>query len=127
MLLADTSVLIAQFRNFDPKREALIRGQPVGLCGPVLAEFLAGARTVKHQAACQVILASLIPVATPEAVWELAGRNQALLATNGLNVPLVDAIIASVAIVAGLELWAYDAHFLAMAALLTGLQMFREP
>ena len=67
MLLADTSVLIAQFRNFDPKREALIRGQPVGLCGPVLAEFLAGARTVKHQASCQVILASLIPVATPEA------------------------------------------------------------
>ena len=46
MLLADTSVVIAQFRNFDPKREALIRGQPVGLCGPVLAEFLAGARTV---------------------------------------------------------------------------------
>ena len=127
MLLADTGVLIAQFRNFDPKRAALIAAQPVGLCGPVLAEFLAGARAAKHQAACQVILASLTPVATPEAVWDLAGRNQALLANNGLNVPLIDTIIASVAIVTGLKLWAYDTHFAAMAALLAGLRMFQEP
>ena len=127
MLLADTSVLIAQFRNFDPKRAALIGAQPVGLCGPVLAEFLAGARAVKHQAACQLILASLVSVATPETVWELAGRNQALLASNGLNVPLIDAIIASVAIVAGLELWAYDAHFKVMATFLAGLRIFHEP
>ncbi len=126
MLLADTSVLIAQFRIFDPKRAALIGAQPVGLCGPVLAEFLAGARTPKHQPACQVILASLTPVATPEAIWDLAGRNQALLAASGLNVPLIDTIIASVAIVAGLELWAYDAHFAAMATLLGGLRLFQE-
>ena len=127
MLLADTSVLIAQFRNFDLKRAALIAAQPVGLCGPVLAEFLAGVRAAKHQVPCRVILAALVPVATPEAVWDLAGRNQALLATNGLNVPLIDTIIASVAIVVGLELWAYDAHFRAMASLLAGLRIFQEP
>ena len=127
MLLADTSILIAQFRNFDSKRATLFAAQPVGLCRPVLAEFFAGARTPKHQPACQVILACLTPVVTPEAVWDLAGRNQALLASNGLNVPLMDAIIASVAIVTGLELWAYVAHFTTMATLLTGLRLFREP
>ena len=127
MLLADTSILIAHFRNPTVARATLIASEQATVPGIVVAEFRAGGRTPAQVLNGDRVLALFGTVATPEAVWELAGRNQALLATNGLNVPLVDAIIASVAIVAGLELWAYDAHFLAMAALLTGLRMFREP
>lgn len=127
MLLVDTSVLIAQFRNFDPKRAVLFNTGPTALCGMVRAEFLAGARTPKQEADCLAILGSLTAVDTPESVWDAAGRNQAWLRSNGLNVPLDDTIIATTAIILGIELWAYDAHFSAMAALLPGLRLFREP
>lgn len=127
MLLVDTSVLIAQFRNYEPKRSLLFKTEPAGVCGMVRAEFLAGTRTPKQEADCRTILASLTPILTLEAVWEAAGRNQALLRSNGLNVPLDDTIIATTAILVGVELWAYDAHFTAMATLLSGLRLFREP
>ena len=127
MLLADTSILIAHFRNPTAARATLIASELATVPGIVVTEFRAGGRTPAQVLNGDRVLALFGTIATPEAVWDLAGRNQALLATNGLNVPLVDAIIASVAIVAGLELWAYDAHFLAMAALLTGLRLFQEP
>jgi len=127
MLLVDTSVLIAQFRNFDPKRVVWFKTEPAAICGMVKAEFLAGARTAKQEADCVAILAALLPVATPESVWDAAGRNQAMLRSNGLNVPLDDTIIATTAIIVDIELWAYDGHFTAMATLLPSLRLFREP
>ena len=57
---------------------------------------------------------------------EKAGHNQANLAANGLNVPLTDAIIATAAVDMGLESWTYDAHFTAMARLMSGLKLFHE-
>ena len=127
MLLADTSLLVAHFRNPTAARATLIVSERAVVPGIVVAEFRAGGRTPAQVLNGDRVLALFGTVATPEAVWELAGRSQALLATNGLNVPLIDTVIASVAIVAGLELWAYDAHFTAMAALLSGLRLFQEP
>ena len=127
MLLADTSVLIAHFRNPTPARAMLIVSEQAVVPGAVVAEFRAGGRTPAQVLNGDKVLALFGVMATPEAVWDLAGRNQALLATNGLNVPLIDTIIASVAIVAGVELWAYDAHFKVMATFLAGLRIFQEP
>ncbi len=127
MLLADTSVLITHFRNPTAARATLIASEQAVVPGIVISEFRSGGRTPAQVLNGDRVLTLFGTIATPEAVWDLAGRNQALLATNGLNVPLIDAIVASVAIVTGLELWAYDAHFSAMAALLSGLRMFQEP
>lgn len=127
MILVDTSVLIAQYRKFDLHRAVLFAHLDPLVCGMVVAEFLAGARKPPQLATCQALLAQFPSAATPEMVWELAGRYQGFLASNGLTVPLSDTIIATLAIATSLELWAYDTHFSAMATLLPGLTLFVEP
>ena len=127
MLLADTSILITHFRSPTAARATIIASEQAVIPGAVVAEFRAGGRTPAQVLNGDRVLALFGTFITPEAVWDLAGRNQALLASNGLNVPLIDTIIVSVAIVAGLELWTYDAHFTVMTTLLAGLRMFQEP
>lgn len=127
MILADTSVLVRHFRNYTDSRQRLIERLDPAVCGLIVAEFGAGARTPSQAARCAAILAFFQHVSIAESVWEIGGRNQAHLAANGLNVPLIDTLIATIAIDAGLELWTYDAHFAAIAALLPGLTLFHEP
>ncbi len=97
------------------------------ICGITVAEFWAGGRTPAQRSNYAAILGLCRRVPTPEDVWEQAGRNQALLASSGLTVPLPDTIIATIAIAAGVELWTYDAHFAVMATLLPGLILYQEP
>lgn len=127
MILADTSVLVRQFRNYCPTRGRLIATVNPVVCGMTVAEFFAGAVSAAHAVQCATVLSAFGRLPTPEDIWETAGRNQALLRANGLTVPLPDAVIATVAIAAGVELWAYDTHFTMMAALLPGLTLYQEP
>jgi len=127
MLLADTSILIAHFRNPTPARAVIIVHESAVVSGMVVSELRAGGRTPAQILTCDQVLALFGEIATPESVWDAAGRNQAMLRSNGLNVPLDDAIIATTAITSDIELWAYDGHFTAMATLLPGLRLFREP
>ena len=127
MILTDSSILIHQIRTPHPRVMALIQAHNAVVCGVTILEVLSGARTPRQQASAAAMLAAFGRVPTPESVWEIAGRNQAHLAANGLIVPAADTLIATVAIDAGLELWTYDAHFAAMAPLLSGLKLFHEP
>ncbi|HWG47789.1 MAG TPA: PIN domain-containing protein [Gemmataceae bacterium] len=127
MILADTSVLIRHFRSYTDSRQRLIETIDPAVCGLTVAEFGAGARTPSQVVSCAAILAFFQRIPIAESVWEAAGCNQARLASSGLIVPLPDTLIATVAIDAGLELWTYDTHFAAMAALLSGLRLFHEP
>ncbi len=127
MILADTSVLVRQFRNYSPVRARLITAINPVVSGMTVAEFFAGAVSAAHAAQCATVLSAFGRVPTPEGTWEQAGRNQATLRANGLTVPLPDTVIATVAIAAGVDLWTYDGHFAAMALLLPGLMLYREP
>jgi|SRR5665213_169698 len=127
MILADSSILIRQIRKPEPRVTSIIFAHNAAVCGVTVFEVLAGAHTPRQQASAASMLASFQRVPTPESIWEIAGRNQANLAANGLIVPLPDALIATVAAVAGLELWTNDSHFTAMASLLSGLRLFHEP
>jgi predicted nucleic acid-binding protein len=127
VILTDTSVLIRHFRAPTPQRALLFRTVDPVVCGLTVAEVLAGARTPSQLSGTQAILAFFGRIPIPEALWEKVGANQAQLAANGLTVPLADTVIATLAIDAGLELWTYDIHFAAMAALLPGLRPFTEP
>ena len=127
MILTDSTVLIRQIRTRDPRVTSIISARNAAVCGITVFEVLAGARNARQQASAAAMLASFQRVPTPESIWEAAGLNQARFAANGLIFPLPDALIATVAASAGLELWTYDNHFTAMASLLSGLHLFHEP
>ncbi len=126
MILTDTSVLIRQYRNPDPRRAQLIQTINPVVCGVTVAEVLAGARTPGQTTGTLALLGLFGRISIPEGVWEAAGRNQALLAASGLTVPLADTVIATLAVESKLDLWTYDTHFAAMAGLLPGLKLFQE-
>ena len=127
MILIDTSVLIRQYRSYDPYRAGLFVSLSPLICGMVRAEFMAGARKPPQISSCEILLQQFGIVVTPETVWDKAGRNQATLANANLTVPMNDTIIATVAIEWDAELWAYDQHFQAMSQFLPDLKLFIEP
>jgi predicted nucleic acid-binding protein len=55
------------------------------------------------------------------------GDHLAVLRAGGVTIPFPDAVIASVAITNGMELWARDPHFSLAQRLLPSLNLFQEP
>jgi predicted nucleic acid-binding protein len=127
MVLADTSIVIAHYRNPTVRVQHLIAAHTPVVCGMTVAEVYAGARTPSEAAHCAAVVGLFGRVVTPEDVWETVGLNQALLRSGGLTVPLSDTMIATIAITQDLELWTYDGHFALMQRLLPALKLFQEP
>jgi predicted nucleic acid-binding protein len=127
MILTDTSVVIVYERAPAPRLRQVIKDNDAALCGIIVAELFAGVRTPADEARCRVAVADFRALPIPEALWEVAGRNQALLRANGITVPLTDTAIATLAILLDLELWAYDAHFALIQRVLPALRLFHEP
>jgi predicted nucleic acid-binding protein len=127
MVLADTSVVIAHYRNPTARVQRLIAAHSAAVCGVTVAEVYGGARTPAEAARCAAILGIFGRVVTPEDVWEVVGQHQVQLRAGGLTVPLSDTIIATVALTHELELWTYDSHFTLMQRLLPALKLFEEP
>jgi predicted nucleic acid-binding protein len=127
MILVDTSVVIDYTRGKDVKLRALLPTKPVALCGVVRAEVLCGARNQGDRGKLLVELAAFQNVSIPEALWDAVGDNLASLRTNGITVPLSDAVIATLAIENDIEVWARDPHFPMMQKVLPKLKLFQEP
>ena len=127
MILADTTVLIEQQKRPDPKRVQTALSFGAGVCGVTVAELYTGVRTPKDETTIRTILGYFQSVLIPDALWKVVGRNQARLTSVGVVVPLADTAIASVAIAVQVEVWTYDPHFIRMAAIHPGLQLFQEP
>ena len=127
MILLDTGVLIDFFRGKDKKLPPLFASHPLAVCGVVRAEIVAGHRSAKQRADEIAGLDRLHQVPTPDVLWDRLGDNLAALRTSGVTVPCPDALLATVAIEAGLELWTRDHHFALVQAVLPALQLFAEP
>jgi predicted nucleic acid-binding protein len=127
MILVDTSVLIDAIRTGDPKITALLRTHAAAACGVVRAELLHGVRSAADRRNTLALLATLGSVPTPEAVWDTVGDHLHSLRTKGVTVPFADAILTTLAIVNGVELWTRDAHFGLIQKVLPALQLFTEP
>ncbi len=127
MILVDTSVLIDYARRWDAKLAALVPLLPLVVCGVVRAELLAGARDLRHRAQLLMLLNSFLPMPIPDSIWDTVGDNLNALRTSGVTIPFADAIIATVAIVNDIELWARDAHFTLVQRVLPALKLFAEP
>jgi predicted nucleic acid-binding protein len=127
MILTDTSVVIVCERALTPRLQRIITAHDAAVCGVTVAEMFVGARTAADEARIGTTLALFQRVPIPEALWEAAGRQQALLRAAGLTVQLSDTVIATLAVTLGVELWTYDIHFTRMAGVMPGLALFSEP
>jgi predicted nucleic acid-binding protein len=125
--MTDTSVVVVYERAPTPRLRRIITDNDAALCGVVVAELFAGVRTAADATRCRTRLADFRSIPIPETLWEIVGRNQARLRTNGATVPLTDTMIASLAVILDVELWTYDGHFGLMKRILPALKLFQEP
>lgn len=129
MVLPDTSVWIPYFRSSSgedgDRLEALIAAGEVVICGPVLAELLAGAGDRQREAILGT-MGGLPLVGLDRATWEEVGELAGRLRRAGQTLPLTDLVIAVAAARAGHALWSLDADFERIAPALDGLELYRS-
>ena len=126
-VLVDTSIWVDYLRGrheAKPLDPLLDRGE-VALCGPVIAELLAG--TAAGQAeVLWLALGSLPSAPLDDAAWRDAGETAGVLRRRGESVPLLDVVIAIAAVRFGAELWSRDRDFERVGEVVTGLHLY-EP
>jgi predicted nucleic acid-binding protein len=127
MILVDTSVVIDWSQGKDAKLRQLLPSLPVAVCGVTQAELLHGSRDPAHRQKLLADLAAFQFVAIPDALWITVGDNLAVMRSNGITVPLADAVIATLGIENDLEVWARDPHFPMVQKVLPRLKLFQEP
>lgn len=127
MILVDTSVIVPFLRTADLKLDRLFRSLPVAICGMTRAEILHGVRSPADHARTLLILNGFAPVATGEPIWDSVGDILRTLRAKGIQIPISDAVIATVAMVNDIELWTRDAHFNLVQREFPVLKLFAEP
>lgn len=126
MILVDTGIII-YIRTVDLKLDRLFKSTPVAVCGVVRAELLHGVRSASDRANVLAILAPFQHIPMTEAVWDAVGDNLQILRGSGVSVPFQDAVLASISIYNGLELWTRDNHFTLIQQVIPTLLLFSEP
>jgi predicted nucleic acid-binding protein len=126
-VLADTSVWVEYLRRGQAGKSArlddlLARGEVV-LCGPVVAELVAGAATARR-AELTALLNALPWVDLRRPEWVQVGELAARLRDHGVTTALTDVEIAVAAVAAGAELWTWDSDFARIAEVLGSLSLF---
>ena len=127
MILLDSTVLIEYFRSPAGRLPGLFHQLRPTLCGVSRAEVLHGARNPAHLSQLKTALDQLPQIPVPVDIWDELGANLCALRLGGLTVPFADAILATIALRIGMELWTYDKHFQLMQTVLPALQLFQEP
>jgi predicted nucleic acid-binding protein len=113
-ILADTSVWIEFFKpqsSIGKKLENLIIKNSVWVCGIVLFELVQGVRSEDEKAKILDALSDLEYVEMTKKLWQKSGELSASLKKKGLNLPLSDIFIASMAIEHKLSIFTLDKHF----------------
>jgi predicted nucleic acid-binding protein len=127
VILLDSSVIFDHTRGTDPRLAGFFKTLPIGVCGVVRAEVLHGARNPANRVALLALLNQFAQIPTPETCWDAVGDNLAVLRSNGVTVPFADAILATIALIGGHELWTRDTHFALIQKWLPTLKLFVEP
>ncbi len=126
-VLPDTSIWIDYFRGIEPAASELGRllaDEPPSICGPVLAELVAGTPAAQREDVW-LALASLPFVDLGRDAWTASGELAHELRRRGTSVPLLDLLIAVAAMRAGAALWTRDADFERIAEAAPELELYR--
>jgi predicted nucleic acid-binding protein len=113
-ILADTSVWIEFFKPqsaVGKKLEDLIIKNSVCVCGTVLFELVQGVRSEDEKARILDALSDIEYLEMTKRLWQKAGTLSASLKKKGLNLPLSDIFIATIAIEHNLQIFTLDKHF----------------
>ena len=119
MVIIDTSTRVEFFRrDGDPRVKLAVKGLldafEGALCGPVVMEFLGGARAEEMKKIDAWF--ALVPyVGNNQKLWKKAAGNFAKLRSAGFTVPWNDILIATITIEKQLQVYAHDRHFPQMA------------
>ena len=126
-VLADTSVWVDYLRDGvtgpGGGLDGLLASGEVVVCGPVVAELLAGVAAGRRDELWQLL--SGLPWADLGRVeWRRVGDLAASLRSSGTSVALTDIEIAVAAVTAGASLWSRDADFDRIGVALAELTRF---
>lgn len=125
-VLADTSVWVDYLRDGTrgaaAKLDDLLEQQAVVVCGPVLAELLAGTR-VEQRGELWRALEALPWADLDRSAWHRVGEIANDLRAAGVSVALTDVEIAVAAVLAGASLWTRDDDFVRIRAALPELEL----
>ena len=128
-VLADTSIWVDYLKGGKGSKAArlddLLSATEVVVCGPVVAELLAGAKTA-DRTKLWLLLTGLPWADLGPTQWQTVGEVAARLRERGENVALTDIEIAVAAVDSTSQLWTRDADFNRIRIALTGLRLF-EP
>ena len=126
MVLADTSIWVAYLRpgaeQITRELGEMLERRQVLVCGPVVAELVAGARP-PDRATLTKSLAGLPWADLDHQAWQSVGLLAAELRDRGQVLPLTDLQIAVAAHLSGAALWTSDHHFERLAPLLDGFEL----
>lgn len=126
-VLPDTSIWIDYFRGSEPVANELgrlIAEAPPSICGPILAELVAGTPAEQREDVW-LALSSLPFVDLGRDAWTLAGELAHELRRRGATVPLIDLLIAVAAVRGDVALWTRDRDFERVVEVLTELRLRR--
>jgi predicted nucleic acid-binding protein len=125
-VLADTSIWVEYLRGQEPvasQLERLVREGQALVCGPVVAELLAGARS-DSDGDRLLALTSLRFVEVTRQTWRHAGDVTRALRGVGTAVPLLDVVIGVACAQAHVRLWTRDRLFDQLRGALAELQLY---
>jgi predicted nucleic acid-binding protein len=127
-VLPDTSVWVDYLRSARAGRAAamdrLLTAGEVVICGPVVAELLAGTAAGQRAALWQV-LSGVRWFDFARSHWRRVGEIAAALGERGATVPLTDVEIAVAAVASDAALWSRDSDFERIAQVLPDLKRYR--
>ncbi len=118
-VLIDTSAWILFFRGDETVEENitdLLREEKAHTTELVVLELLRGARTKREYRLLYDDLRALPSAVLTKLVWNHAFELAFTLRQSGINVPIVDTLVASLAEAHGLSLLHRDRHYSLMAA-----------
>ena len=125
-LLPDTSVWVDYLRGRDALTVAELgrhlERESVLICGPVIAELLAGTAS-GQQDELWLAIGSLPWAAIDQPAWRSIGEIASKLRRAGISVPLTDVAIAVAAARAEAELWTRDEDFERIQTVLPDLEL----
>jgi predicted nucleic acid-binding protein len=127
VIILDASVLVQYLRRPSGEVREVFELRECGVAGVTRAEILHGCRSEQDLLDTVKALDVFGPVATPEETWDSLGVNLRLLRMRGLAVPFTDALLSTIAISRGDELWGHDAHFAMIQTALPKLRLFSLP
>ncbi|MDP9343806.1 MAG: PIN domain-containing protein [Actinomycetota bacterium] len=113
-LLPDASVWVDYLRGRDPSTvaalDSYLERESVFVCGPVVAELLAGTAPAQREEVWLAI-GSLPWADLDRTAWRKVGEVASDMRRAGVSVPLTDVVIAIATVRSEAELWTRDRDF----------------